>query len=123
MDIISVIRRITRLSIASLSRPDLLSRFVVSICCLDLLSRFVVSIVVSTTDDLLHVRSKDERVFKLSSITPFDVTERRISLNNSRFDKIVQAEKVFLLTEAVQVPSAKWQSAKVFVDDVKECAC
>jgi hypothetical protein len=86
-------------------------------------SRFVVSIVLSTTDDLLHVRSKDERVFKLSSIAPFDVTERRISLNNSRFDKIVQAEKVFLLAEAVQVPSAKWQSAKVFVDDVKECAC
>jgi hypothetical protein len=27
------------------------------------------------------------------------------------------------LAKTVQVPSAKWQSAKVFVDDIKECAC
>ena len=61
-------------------------------------------------------------MFKLSSKTPLDVTERRISLNNSRFNKIVQAEKVFFLAEAVQVPSAKRQSTKVFVDDIEKCA-
>ena len=78
-------------------------------------------IVVSTADYLFDIRSEKEGMFKLSGVTPLDITQWRIRFHDTRFDKVVQAQEVFVLPKTVQVPPAEWQSAKVLVDDVEEC--
>ena len=84
-------------------------------------SLLALSIVVSAADHLFDVRPEKESVFKLSSVTPLDITEGRICFHNARLDKIIQAQEIFVLAKTVQVPPAERQSAKVLVDDIEEC--
>jgi hypothetical protein len=62
-------------------------------------------------------------VLRLRGVGAFDVAQRRICLNDTGLYEVVQAEQVLVVAEAVEISSAKWQSAKVLSNGGKEGLC
>lgn len=63
---------------------------------------------------------KTSYMFKLRSVRPFDIAQRRIRLYDPARNQVVQPQEVLVLAQAVQVPPTKRQGAKVLVDDVED---
>lgn len=98
-------------------------------------------VVVAATDDLLDRRSEYEclraasacvpprsqhamtrmtYVLALRGVAALYVHERRVRLYDARLDEVVEAQKVLVVTEAVEVAAAKGEGAKVLCDGVEE---
>lgn len=51
-------------------------------------------------------------MLKLRSVTALLIHQRWVSLDNALVDQVVQAEKILVLAEAVEVTATKWQSTE-----------
>ncbi len=77
-------------------------------------------IVVTPAKDLLAVRSKQEAMLKLCSITALLVHQWWICLDNTLVDQVVQAQQVLLVAQTVEITTAEWKSAERFVDNLED---
>lgn len=62
-------------------------------------------------------------MFALRSITPLDIAQWGICLNNSGADEVVQTKEVLVVSETVEVASAEGQGAKVLCDGGEKSLC
>lgn len=61
-------------------------------------------------------------MLELGRVAALDVDKRRVRLDDAGADKVVEAEEVLVLAEAVEVPPAEGQGAEVLGDDVEQAA-
>ena len=75
-------------------------------------------VIISTTNDLLDIGPQQNRMLKLRRITPLDITEGWVSLDDTILDQGIQTEEVLLLTETVEISSTEGEGAEVLFDGV-----
>lgn len=59
-------------------------------------------------------------MFKLRCVTSFDVTQRRIRINDSGIAQILQRHEIFGFSETIDPTTAECEGAEVFCDQMKE---
>jgi len=77
--------------------------------------------IISAGKNLLASGSENEGMFILSHITSFNVTKRRIRMNDAEINQILQRHQVLFLSSAIKPPSAKWQSVEMLINVGQQC--
>lgn len=59
-------------------------------------------------------------MFKLSCVTAFSVTQRRVWVNYAKVTQVLQCHQVFGFTQTVKPATAECQRAKVLIDNIQQ---
>jgi len=62
-------------------------------------------------------------MFTLRRITPLNIAQRRIRLNNASTNQIIQAQQILVVSQTVQISPTERQCAKVLCDTVEQSFC
>lgn len=62
-------------------------------------------------------------VFTLCRVASLDIAQRRVRLDDTSANQIVQAQEILVVTQAVQISPTERQSAKVLGNGVEQRLC
>ena len=78
------------------------------------------SVVVTSSDDLLAGRPKDQGVLVLRRVAAFDVTQGRVGVDDAVVAKVLKCHQVLRLPQPVHPSPAEGQGAEILLDDVEQ---
>ena len=76
--------------------------------------------IVPSREDFLASWAEDQGVLVLSNIASFDITERRVWINDPKLDQILESQEILGFAESIEISSAESQGSKVFFDCSEE---
>jgi hypothetical protein len=59
----------------------------------------------------------------LCRVTALYIAQRRVGLDNTRADQVVQTQEVLVMAHTVKIPPAERQGTEILGDGVEECLC
>ena len=84
---------------------------------------FVRLVIIATRENLFASGTKDKSVFILGDVRSLDVEEGRIRVDDASIAEGFEGHQMFFLTAIIEPTTAEGQSAKFFVDELKEFLC